>query len=784
MTTLHRKLFRDARRQRAQFIAIAVTVFLGVTVYGATYDSFRNLEASYEETATEFRFANFFVVGGDPVTFADQAAATEGVESVELRTVGDAPFRLDDHKLLGRVVGLPASGQPAVNQVSVLDGTYLDPAAPNGVLLEEHLADHFQLTPGDTLEIHSPDGWAAVDVAGVVSSPEYIWPARTRQDLLTSPDDFGVVFASAETAGRLLALPPNEVVVYYAAGEPDAALTAELTARARDLDAADSYTREEQASNSALEQDLQGFEEMSLFFPILFLAAASMAAYVMINRLVYAQRPQIGILLAEGYTRRQIRGHYLGYGVLPALAGAIPGIFAGALLAQLITEWYIGIISVPTRVVEFRPTTAVIGLGVGLLVALAASWAPAKTASRMVPAEVMRGTTPAGRGRPSIPERLLPPLRRLPIRWRMALRGIERSPRRTLYTILGIVLSLMLVLVSWGMIDTTRHIVNRQFFDIQREDARVYFTVPVSTDRVEALAEVPGVDLAESSLEVPVSVTANGDQYGTSLVILETDTEMHGFYDGNAEFALPDDGIVAGRALSGLLGVEVGDFVSLTASDLGISVAAPIAGFIDEPMGTLLYASRPAATALAGGELPATSALVKFAPGVDRAEIRTLLSELPEVAAFRDAKALYDMLQEYMGLFYGFVGVMLVFGAAMAFALIFNAMSVNIAERQREVATLMAEGMDKGTISRLITSENLVVALIGIPPGLVVGYWMSSLAMNSFATDLFRFDLFMEWTTLVWSAVAMLVVALISQWPGLRAVRRIDIARIAKERSA
>ncbi|MDH3731593.1 MAG: hypothetical protein OES13_10820, partial [Acidimicrobiia bacterium] len=76
MTTLHRKLFRDARRQRAQFIAIAVTVFLGVTVYGATYDSFRNLEASYEETATEFRFANFFVVGGDPVTFADQAAAT------------------------------------------------------------------------------------------------------------------------------------------------------------------------------------------------------------------------------------------------------------------------------------------------------------------------------------------------------------------------------------------------------------------------------------------------------------------------------------------------------------------------------------------------------------------------------------------------------------------------------------------------------------------------------------------------------------------------------------
>ncbi len=782
MTTLHRKLLRDARRQRAQFLAIAVTVFLGVTVYGATYDSFRNLEASYGETATEFRFANLFVVGGDPVGFVEQAAAFDGVESVELRSVGDAPFRLGDHKLLGRIVSLPAAGQPTVNQVKVLDGAYLD--APSGVLVEEHLADEFALTPGDTLEVHDGDGWVTVDVAGVVSSPEYIWPARTRQDLLTSPDDFGVIFASPETANQLLAIPPNEVVVYYSDGEVNAALTAELTTLARDSGAVETYTREEQASNAALEQDLQGFEEMSLFFPILFLAAASMAAYVMINRLVYAQRPQIGILLAEGYTRRQIRRHYLGYGVLPALAGAIPGVVAGAVLARLITGWYIGIISVPTKVIEFRPTTAIIGLLVGLLVALAASLAPARTASRMVPAEVMRGNTPTGRGRPSIPERLLPPLRRLPIRWRMAMRGVERSPRRTLYTILGIVLSLMLVLVSWGMIDTVRHIVDRQFFDIQREDARVYFTAPVDTDRVAALTEVPGVDRAEPSLEVPVSVTANGDQYGTSLIILEADTDMHAFYDGNTEFDLSDDGVVAGRALSGLLDIEVGDFVTLTAPDLGVAVAAPVVAFVDEPMGTLVYASRPAATAFAGGELAATSALVQFTADADRAAIRQQLSELPEVAAFRDAKALYDMLQDYMGLFYGFVGVMLVFGAAMAFALIFNAMSVNIAERKREVATLMAEGMDKGTISRLITSENLVVALIGIPPGLVVGYWMSSLAMGSFATDLFRFDLFMQWTTLVWSAVAMLAVALISQWPGLRAVRRLDIARIAKERSA
>ena len=57
------------------------------------------------------------------------------------------------------------------------------------------------------------------------------------------------------------------------------------------------------------------------------------------------------------------------------------------------------------------------------------------------------------------------------------------------------------------------------------------------------------------------------------------------------------------------------------------------------------------------------------------------------------------------------------FGGAMAFALIFNAMSVNIAERTREVATLLAVGTDRRSISRYITAENLLVAAMGTELG-------------------------------------------------------------------
>jgi putative ABC transport system permease protein len=776
VSPLRRKLLRDARRQRAQFLAIAVTVFLGVTLFGATYDSFRNLEASYDRTATDYRFANLFVAGGDVQEIEEAFSDVAGIEALSVRAVADVPFELGGTKLLGRVISVPVDRQPEVNQLEVLRGRYLD---DDGVLVEEHLADEFGLEPGSAFSVLGPSGWMEVTVQGVVASPEYIWPARSRQEPLTSPEDFGVIFAPEALVGTA----PNEVVVYYRDGAPNDLLTEELEATAYEREAALVYTRAEQPSNAALAEDLKGFEEMSLFFPILFLSAAAMAAYVMINRLVYAQRPQIGLLLAEGFTRRQVRRHYLGYGLLPGVAGAIPGAVAGALLARAITGLYTDFISVPVRVIEFRPVTVLIGVGVGVVATLVAAYAPARTASRLAPAETMRGITPPGKGKPSLVERIIPPLRRLPIRWRMALRGIERNPRRTLYTGLGVVLSLVLILVSWGMIDTVRFLLDRQFTVVQQEDARLFFSEPLDPTQVEELGDIPGIEAVEPSLELGASLAANGDRYDTELIILEPGTDMHSFLSPSGDaFPLSGGGLVAGDSIAELLGVAEGDVVDVTLPGLATTVELPIAAFVNEPLGTVAYLSRDAAETLAGVEVPATSALVRYETGVDRAEMRAALSELPQIAAFRDAKALYDTAQSFMTLFYVFVGMMLVFGAAMAFALIFNAMSVNIAERTREVGTLMAVGMDRTTISRLVTSENLVVAAIGIPPGLILGYWFSAQAMASFDTDLFSFQLHMQPSTLIFSAVAILVVGLISQWPGLRAIRNLDIARVVKER--
>jgi len=96
-------------------------------------------------------------------------------------------------------------------------------------------------------------------------------------------------------------------------------------------------------------------------------------------------------------------------------------------------------------------------------------------------------------------------------------------------------------------------------------------------------------------------------------------------------------------------------------------------------------------------------ALVRYAPGADREAMRRRLSALPGVVAFVDSNALKSIVDEYLGLYYAFVGIMLLFGAAMAFALLYNSIQANLTERSVEVATLRAAGTPFPATSAMTT---------------------------------------------------------------------------------
>ena len=233
------------------------------------------------------------------------------------------------------------------------------------------------------------------------------------------------------------------------------------------------------------------------------------------------------------------------------------------------------------------------------------------------------------------------------------------------------------------------------------------------------------------------------------------------------------------------LSLEPGQSVTLTTEDGG-SATVRIAGFVHEPLGTYAYASLDYLRATLGSQAVdgyVRSIFVRTDEGASATAVQSSLESITGVATVVGSDTIKQLLDKFMGLFYVFVGVMFVLGALLAFALIYATISANVSERTSELANLRASGMSAGEIGRMITAENLLLTAIGVVPGLIVGYLGADLFMSAFSSDLFAFDLQVRPLSFVAAALAAFVAVGLSLLPALRAVSRVDLGKVVRERA-
>jgi putative ABC transport system permease protein len=769
---LVRKLRRDVWRQRWQFAAVVVVIAIGVAVYVAAADSYRNLGQSFDRAYAEQRLPDVVLSGPAAVELGDLAAALPGDPVTAVRVQGDVGIRIRGHKLLGRAVGVPEGQQPEVARLALHAGEL--PRAGT-VVVEQHLADHYGLRPGDTVELMGPGGWRATPVTGAALSTEYFWPARSRQELMTSPEQFGVVFVPEGDIESALAEPVHQIAVYARdRTEVDALVAAARTvARERGLTVT---TREDQPSFTALDQDVRSVGDFATLLPWLFLAAVVLGTYVLLSRMVAAQRAVIGTLVANGLSPGTLRRHYIGYGLSAGVLGALPGLVGGYFLGGWFTSRYTEALGLPLHVVSLHADTMLIGATAGIVIAALAAWLPARTAARMSPAEAMRIAPQTGAGGVSVLERLVPVAHRLSARWRMAIRGVTRNPRRTVFTLIGVAVSVSLVMVFAGMRDTVSKVMDRQFEQIQREDGEIVAS-PADVETVlRAVRADPGVAAAEPVGRHDVTVSAGDRRYETMMIAMPQATTMHDFGT-----ALPADGVLLGKNAQKTYSLSVGDSISLTTA-AGQRFSQRIVGFVDEPINALVYVSLEHLNQISGSPT-ATGALVRLRADADAAAVSRRLATVDGVVAYLSKDSVASMMREGFALYDTLVGLMLAFAAMMAAALLFNAMSANVSERLTELGTLRAAGMGTGTLGRLVAVENLVLVAAAVPLGLGVGMWLADWFLSTFETQGYHWNLELRATTVLLVAAGVVTAALLAQWPVVLGIRRLDIARIVRERS-
>jgi putative ABC transport system permease protein len=331
------------------------------------------------------------------------------------------------------------------------------------------------------------------------------------------------------------------------------------------------------------------------------------------------------------------------------------------------------------------------------------------------------------------------------------------------------------------------------FNKLQRYDALVQLLPPQSEDVAYHLAQWPGVTRAEPGLQLPVELIKGEKKFSTLLLALPRQGRLFRIPNASGQLmeSLEGDSLLVGKLIRQRLELETGDLVLMryaqSSEDVKAEAWVRIGEPIEQPATSIVYLPIDTAQRLFGSALnlpvrPATGIQLQVEPRYLDV-VKQELYDLPHAAAVeltRDTKADLD---KQMAFTYAFIGTMLTFGIGLAFAIVFNTLSVNILERTRELAAMRTLGLRRAQLTTMATIENVLTAALGLLVGIPLGYLECIWFVRLFQSETVSLELIIYPRTYAWIIVGTVFVVLLSQIPALRWINRLDLAKATKERS-
>lgn len=492
-------------------------------------------------------------------------------------------------------------------------------------------------------------------------------------------------------------------------------------------------------------QDTERVSNLATIFPVIFFLVAALACLTTMTRMVEEQRTEIGALKAMGFSRLSISKKYIGYAFLASLLGGVIGLGVGATLIPAVVANAFGIMyAMPP--LEFREQNALCVLSVLAAVACttgAALWACLSTLMA-APANLMRPKAPKA-GKRVFLERVRPVWRRLSFTWKVTMRNLFRYQRRFWMTVIGIGGCTALIVTGFGLHESIFAILNKQFDEISLYDATAGLDEDAAPEELAAVTDyLDGSGMVEwwhLTSQTAAEVSAGGMAYDVGLYAID---DFEGFTQfmnlrhrkGGGGVTPPGDGAILTEKLSELLGVEVGDTVTI---DKDGRVEVRVDDIVEHYVQHNVYLSAACYERLFG-EAPAQNLLLlEYGEGAESDQVSAELMAMDAVTSHSYIAAIRDSFTNSMEAIDYAVVIIILSAAALAFVVLYNLTNINITERVRELATLKVLGFFDKEITAYVYRENVFLTLFGIVLGLVMGRLLHAWLVLTVEVDLVMF---------------------------------------------
>ncbi len=538
------------------------------------------------------------------------------------------------------------------------------------------------------------------------------------------------------------------------------------------------FDRTENPGWSSYGEDADRVDRIAKVFPVFFLLVASLVCLTTMTRMVEEQRTEIGTCKALGYSGGSIAAQYLLYAVLASVLGTAVGTVVGEqIFPRVIFICYQMMYRFPQIRCPYHWGYAGICLAAALLCTGVTAAATCGSEMREMPAMLMRPKPPK-KGKRVLLEKWKWLWNRLSFHTKVTIRNFFRYRARVLMTVIGICGCTALLVTGFGLYHSIAAIVDLQFGEILVYDAAGIYDGSVENrellrdtlDQTEAVTDylfgtvrTCTVRANEKSYEVTVTVPEEAEAFSKFVTLRDRKTKD--------TFTLSNDGIIINEKLAKLLGIRIGDAVTLTDAAKPVTVSAAAESYALNRIWMT-----PACYESLFGEQETNCVFINEQPGTDEDALAEQILQSDSLMRLDFNSHSGDNFRKLVKALGYVVAVIIIFSGLLALAVLYNLAHINILERIRELATVKVLGFYDKEVYAYVLRENILSSLLGIAAGLIVGIFLCRYVVATAEVDVVMFAPGIPWYCFVLAAVMTMIFTLLVNLLLRRKLRAIDMA--------
>ena len=704
---LFKKMIRDIRKHKTQFLSIFLMAFLGVFVFAGVGGESAGLEANSNDYYSSTNLADGWIYSANlDRGFLDEVYTLGPTTEMERQLVVDsvANFSNDPEITLHFVEN------NTISKFYLIQGEPLNISDSDGVWLDKSFADAKNIKVGDNITFEFNGFKIEKEIKGIGYSPEYVYHA-SKSSVIPDFSKLGFAYMSYKAF-------PSEIVPYNVLNvkfDGTAETFSSLLSEKMDGKYNSFVERSEHTSVSQFSEEMDQHQMMAGIFPVVFILIAMLILLTTMTRIITHQRTQIGILKACGFRDISIMFHYVSYGFWLVLAGSILGLIIGPLT---LPKLFYPSMSATYILPSWKPAWSMDFFYVALamiMMSILVSYYAVKSIFNEKPADTIKPKAPKVSSSGMIEKLGL--WNRLSFNTRWNYRDTKRNKFRALMTIIGVIGCTALLVSAFGMYDGMNDLKEWEFNQINHYDSKLVIDEEASISEIDNVAkEVNGDKIMENSIEIE---SDSAKKSGSLLVLNHTDLVTPTDYDWN-KIKIEDDEISISQKMADMLDVGVGDTVKWHIMGSDKWVKTKINKIHADPTSQGLIMSSDKLEEL---DLNYTPTGIVTTEHIDRN-----YSTIKTTNSMNDMTSSWDELTEAMWLL---IYILIFFASLLAVVVLYNLGLLSFTEIEREIATLKVLGFKTGALRKLLLTQNLWFTTIGFLLGIPVGYYILKIMWES-----------------------------------------------------